>query len=83
MDSCYNGCSYNFKPAKATNIFKSECPELEKYISEKLKRTFDGDYSDFWLAMFMLYSLGCIYDEKGREGLREAEKAFIEQGKPF
>ena len=83
MDSCCEGCYYNLKPNEATNAIESECQELEKYIIEKLKFIFDGDYHDFWLGMFLAYALGHIYDEKGREGLREAEKAFIEQCKVF
>lgn len=69
MDSCCEGCYYNLKPNEAANVIKSECPELEKYIIEKLKFTFDGDYHDFWLGMFLAYSLGHIYDEKGRESV--------------
>lgn len=78
MDSSCEGCYYNHKVTEKDKSILEECPKLNKYVAEQLKNGIEGKPEDFWRAMFLGYALGHIYDEKGREGLREAEKAFVE-----
>jgi hypothetical protein len=78
MDSSCEGCYYNHTVTEKDNAILEECPKLNKYIAEQLKNNIGENPKYFWRAMFLGYALCHIYDEKGREGLREAEKTFVE-----
>ena len=59
------------------NPFREECPTIVADLNKKLL-TYSHD-DNFIITVFKYMALRHIYDEKGREGLREAEKQYKEK----
>lgn len=69
--------NYSHEITEADKAIIEECPELNKSIGNLLKSSIGGAFEEFQMAVFFRCCLNYIYEKNGREGLKEAEKIFI------
>lgn len=65
-------------PSEQPNVFKEECPTLWNYLGELGRKTLENNIDAVRDYFVLGMGLTMIFDEKGREGLREAETQWIE-----
>ena len=64
-------------PSEQPNVFKEECPLVWNYLCELGRKTLENDMNAIREYFALGMCLSILYDEKGREGLREAEAQWI------
>lgn len=67
-----------FVPKEQPNVLKEECPTLWNYLGELGRKTLENNIDAVRDYFVLGMCLTMIFDEQGREGLREAEARWIE-----
>ena len=64
-------------PSEQPNVFKEECPTMWEYLCKLGRKTLENDMDAIREYFALGMCLSILYNEIGREGLREAEVQWI------